>query len=96
MINRKFLSLLTSCYLIFGSSISFADASGTTVFITGSSGIAARLHKPVLKEFPGINIESVRIPEKPLSSEKACKTTDQWLFLGTPVYKHKDLSLIHI
>ena len=90
MINRKFLSLLTSCFLIFGSSMSFADASGTTVFITGSSGIAARLHKPVLKEFPGINIEPVRIPEKPLSSEKTWETTDQWLFLGTPVYKHKD------
>lgn len=90
MINRKFLSLLTSCFLIFGSSMSFADASDTTVFITGSSGIAARLHKPVLKEFPGINIESVRIPEKPFLSEKACKPTDQWLFLGTPVYKHKE------
>ena len=89
MINRKFFTLLTSCFLVFGSSMNFAAASNTTVFITGK-GIAARLHKPVLEEFPGIKTESIKIPEKPLSDENLNEISESWLFLGTPVYKHKD------
>lgn len=90
MANCKFLSLLTSCFLVLSSSMNFAAASGETVFITGS-GIATRLHEPVLKEFPGIIAKSVRISENPLpSDEKTDEISESWLFLGTPVYKHKD------
>lgn len=87
MINRKFLAAVTSCFLVLNSSL--AAASNTTVFITGS-GIATRLHKPVLKEFPKIKTKSIRISEKPISGQKFDKTSENWLFLGTPVYKHKD------
>lgn len=89
MANRKFLSLLTSCFLVLISNTNFASASNTTVFITGS-GIATRLHEPVLKEFPEVNIKSIRIPEKSLPAEKTDEISENWLFLGTPVYKHKD------
>lgn len=89
MSNRKFLSLLTSCFLVLSSTTNFIAASNTTVFITGS-GIAARLHEPVLKEFPEVNVRSIRIPEKSLPVEKPDGISENWLFLGTPVYKHKD------
>lgn len=94
MTNRKFLSVLTSCFLILNSSMNFAEASNgkqptKTVFITGK-GIATRLHEPVLKEFPEVKIRSIQIPEKPHLIEKFDETSDNWLFLGTPVYKHKD------
>lgn len=89
MANRKFLSVLTSCFLVFSSTTNFAAASNTTVFITGK-GIATRLHEPVLKEFPEVKIKSIQIPEKPFLIEKPDETSDSWLFLGTPVYKHKD------
>lgn len=77
-------------FLVLSSSMNFAAASGETVFITGS-GIATRLHEPVLKEFPEIIAKSVRISENPLpSDEKTDEISESWLFLGTPVCKHKD------
>ncbi len=64
------------------------DLPNTTVYLTGN-GIATRLHKPVLEEFPNVNIEFIRLSEELSKTRDVAIPSDSWLFLGTPVYKHK-------
>lgn len=53
--------------------------------LTGN-GIAIRLHKPVLDEFPYINTKFVRLPDKQEINSQ--KPTSDLVIIGTPTYKH--------
>lgn len=53
-----------------------------------SEEIACRLHKPVIDEFPNINMQFISILENQTDMENICIKDNSWLFLGTPVYKH--------
>lgn len=72
--------IVSSCFLVnhFRKNI--------TVHVTGKSGIAGRLHYPVLQEFPNISTKFIRIDED-INNEYQTKNKNTWLFLGTPVYK---------
>ena len=90
----KILSfLICICFLltIFGytqsvDTYSYSNTENITVHLTGN-GIATRLHKPILDEFDNITTEFVHIDD---GISKSNEHLDAWLFLGTPVYKHKN------
>ena len=87
-IKYRVASFLSSCLIIGNFSACASELTNTNVFLTGN-GIATRLHSPVLKQFSNIDTSFIRLPEEnELSSEIKVQPTD-WLFLGTPVYKHK-------
>lgn len=92
MIKVKHLFIFILCICFLSGSFGIADAKdldlqNTTVYLTGN-GIATRLHKPVLEEFPGINIKFIRLSEESSKTNDLVIPFDDWLFLGTPVYKH--------
>jgi len=90
-IKHLFIFILCICFLYSSSGIVDAkdlDLLNTTVYLTGN-GIATRLHKPVLEEFPNVNIEFIRLSEELTKTNDLVIPSDGWLFLGTPVYKHK-------
>lgn len=91
----KIKSLMASvlCICLLSSSFQIANAKDTnlqsaTVYLTGS-GIAARLHEPVLKEFSDVSSRVIRIPEESMDNDELNISPEDWLFLGTPVYKHE-------
>ncbi len=91
--RRKFLTTLISCTFALGCNLGAIDVQiseqpRTKVFLTGN-GIATRLHKPVLEEIPNVDVELVHISEQSPLPEDSVSISDGWLFLGTPVYKHK-------
>ena len=93
MIKVKHLFTFVLCICFLCGSFEIVDAKdldlqNTTVYLTGN-GIANRLHKPVLEEFPDINIEFVRLTEELSKTNDSVIPSNSWLFLGTPVYKHK-------
>lgn len=93
MIKIKHLSIFILCICFLYDSFGVVDAKNiglpsTTVYLTGN-GIATRLHKPVLEEFPNANVEFIRLLEEPSKTNDPIIPSDGWLFLGTPVYKHK-------
>ncbi len=91
-IKHLFIFILCTCFLYGGLGAIAAkdlDLLDTTVCLTGD-GIATRLHKPVLEEFPNVNIEFIRLSEEVSEPNDLVTSSDDWLFLGTPVYKHKD------
>lgn len=90
-IKHLFVFILCICFLCSSFEIVNAkdpDLLNTTVYLTGN-GIATRLHKPVLEEFPNVNIEFIRLSEGVAKANDLVVSSDSWLFLGTPVYKHK-------
>ena len=94
MINKiKHLFIFALCICFLYGSFGIANAKNidlldTTVYLTGN-GIATRLHKPVLEEFPNISIKFIRLSEELSGTDDLVVPSDSWLFLGTPVYKHK-------
>ncbi len=90
-IKHLFIFILCICFLCGSFVIIDAknlDLLNTTVYLTGN-GIATRLHKPVLEEFANVNIEFIRLSEELSKTNDLIIPSDSWLFLGTPVYKHK-------
>ena len=93
MIKIKHLFIFILCICFLYGSFGIVDAKdldllNTTVYLTGN-GIATRLHKPVLEEFSNINIEFIHLSEELSKTNNLVIPSDGWLFLGTPVYKHK-------
>ena len=93
MFKYKFFSMFMVCSYILYCNFGVVSAekiaqSSTTIYLTGE-GIANRLHKPILEEFSNVNIEYIHIPEDPTDTDNIVCPSDAWLFLGTPVYKHK-------
>ena len=92
--KSKFSSiiLILSICIWFGNleaaGIKNVELQSSTVYLTGK-GIAARLHKPVLEEFFNVKIKSIFINGESLKAKDAVVPFDSWLFLGTPVYMHK-------
>lgn len=89
--KNSFLLMLGICVVLGNFGVAGAKNVGSesrTVYLTGK-GIANRLHKPVLEEFFDVKIKSIIIPEESLKANDEVVTFDDWLFLGTPVYKHK-------
>lgn len=90
-IKRLFIFISCICFLYGNFGIVDAkdlDLLNTKVYLTGN-GIATRLHKPVLEEFPNINIEFIHLSEELSKTNDLVVPSNSWLFLGTPVYKHK-------
>lgn len=82
--KSKFLSVLISNVLL----ANFGIVNAEKVYITGN-GIATRLHEPILKRISNVEIESIVIPEEMSTTDNIVVSPNDWLFLGTPVYKHK-------
>ena len=88
-INSILAGLLGVCLISVNTPALNANMNSTTVFLTGS-GIAVRLHDPSLSDFTHIDTKFVRISESGQTTTKSDIDLKNWLFLGTPVYKHKD------
>lgn len=86
----NFNSLVTSviCFLLaLGRPLSAsAEAPSKRVFLTGK-GIATRLHEPVLRQISDATSIFMTIPDNDYSGTNVNITKNDWVFLGTPVYK---------